>query len=127
MATRDELRKRVLVDRQAERERLVPVMVPEWGPDPFYIRVLSGQEQMATSEDFPDRRFVFGVLLRCLADEQGERIFEDEDYDALLQETFPVLMRVGMVALRENGMTNEEIEKAGALFGAAPAESSSID
>ena len=98
--------------------------VPEWGGE-VYIRVLSARDQMEMSEDTKPQDMPITVILHCLVDENGERILQDDDFEALAQEDFPVIMRVFSQAARLNGLSTKELDEAIASFEPAPDESRS--
>lgn len=92
--------------------------VPEWGGDVF-IRVLSAEDQLAydgvEAKEVPGR-----VLIDSLCDENGERLFTDEDYAELIKEDFPVIMRVFAEAAHLNGLSTKELDEAMSAFEQAP-------
>lgn len=92
--------------------------VPEWGGD-VYIRVLSAEAQMAY--DGVEPKDIAGrVLIDALCDENGERLFSDEDFAELMKEDFPVIMRVFAEAAHLNGLSTKELDEAMAGFEQAP-------
>jgi hypothetical protein len=99
-------------DRPAE-----PVDVPEWGGT-VYVRVMSGTEKsdfensIVVGEDKVDTRNMHAKLLvRCLADEKGERLFADDDTGALGNKSSLVLSRLFDDARRVNKMRKEDVEE----------------
>lgn len=64
----------------------------------------------------------------CCIDDQGHRLFTDEDADQLGQVRADVLNRLFTVAQRLSGMSDEEVEELGKSFEltAASATSSSV-
>jgi len=91
--------------------------IPEWGGC-VSIRALRGKElnaiQQLTAdlEDKPDANdYRMGCFVAmCLADEQGGRLFSNEDVPALLEKSMAVLIRLQTKALKVNGLTRDEVE-----------------
>ncbi len=98
--------------------------VPEWGGDVF-IRVLSAEDQATLSDETDPKRMPVKVLIYALVDEQGERLFTDEDFAELMQEEFPVILRVFTEAAHLNGLSTKELDEAMEGFASAPDESNS--
>lgn len=97
-------------DRKKER-----VDVPEWGGF-VYVAVMSGTEK----DGFESSLLVSGratlenarakLAARCVVDEQGQRLFTDEDIDALGAKSGVALERVSRIAQRLNRMTDRDLE-----------------
>lgn len=102
----------------------VRLEVPEWGGEVF-VRVLSAKDQMELSEGIKPSEMPVKVILHCLVDEQGNRILQDEDAEALGEEEFPVIMRVFAAVAKLNGLSTKELEEAVESFRPAPDEYSS--
>jgi uncharacterized protein YfaA (DUF2138 family) len=100
--------------------------VPEWGGDVF-IRVLSAKDQMLLADGTDPKDTPVKVLLYSLVDEDGARLFTDEDFGALLEEDFPVIMRVFSEAAHLNGLSTKELDEAMEGFASAPDEHKSTD
>ncbi len=103
------------------RDRGKPVLVdvPEW-PIAVYARKLSAQDQIELSDGVDAKDLPFKIIMHCIIDENGERIFSDEDEVILRDEEFPVVMRVFAVVAKLNGLSTKELEDAMANF--APAQ-----
>lgn len=96
------------------------VHVKEWGGD-VVVSGMSGAER----DDFDaevsalvkqDRAAFFRnararLLVRCLVDEQGNRLFTIDDVAALGKRNSAVLERLAMIAQRLNYMTDESMEE----------------
>jgi hypothetical protein len=100
--------------------------VPEWGGDVF-IRVLSAKDQMVLSDGVDPKETPVKVLCYSLVNEDGERLFSDEDFEALADMDWPVIMRVFTESAKLNGLSTKELEKAMQDFTSAPDESSSTE
>lgn len=100
--------------------------VPEWGGDVF-LKVLTAQEQSDLSEGVTGRELMGRLLIRSIVDEDGNRLLRDEDFGALMEHEFPVIVRVFGEAARLNGMTNRELEEAIQHLGRRPGDERSSD
>lgn len=110
---------------QAQDLKKEKVLCPEWGGD-VYIRSLTGSEK----EDFtaslfdydeqgvPTRKADYltnikvGMLIRSICDEEGNRIFADEDAEELAGKNNIVLSRLDKVCNRLNGVNAEAVESS---------------
>jgi hypothetical protein len=107
-----------IIAARADRK---PVLhdVPEWGGS-VYLRVLSAADQVALSDGVEAKDMPLLVLVHCIVDDDGQRIFGDDDVDELGQEQFPIIMRVFAAAAKINGLSTAELDAAIASF--APAQ-----
>ena len=119
----EDLRKRILAI-QTDRKP-VPLDFDPWGAG-IYIRVLSADEQAQLSEGVEAKEMPKQVILHCLVDETGERIFTDEDADALGAFPFPEVMQVFGKVAKLNGLSTAELEEAMEHFAPAPDAQRSI-
>jgi hypothetical protein len=110
-------REQILAARHDRKPQLFDV--PEWGGS-VYLRVLTAADQIALSDDVTPKDVPLQVLVHAIVDEQGVRVFTDDDVDELAQEDFPVIMRVFAAAAKLNGLSTDELEAAVASFGPAP-------
>ena len=95
------------------------VDVPEWG-GMVRIRVLTGSEldkyhsslfTVKGKEVVQDREnFRTKLLVKCLIDGKGDRLFNDKELDILSKKSGAVLQRLYDIASRLNGMTVDETE-----------------
>ena len=60
------------------------------------------------------------VLVASLCDEQGHRLFSDEDGAELMKEDAPVIMRVFAFAAKLNGSSTKELDEAMENFERGP-------
>ena len=88
--------------------------VPEWGGD-LWVRTLTGTERDAFEQSMVQKknkpnlnnvRARFAVLTIC--DELGERLFTDNDAEALGKKSASALDRVFEVAQRLNGFSDSD-------------------
>lgn len=60
------------------------------------------------------------LCVRCMCDEDGNRLFSDDDAEMLGKKSAAALNRVADVAQRLSAMTNEEIEQLGKASESGP-------
>lgn len=85
------------------------VEVPEWGGS-VRVRGLTVAEWASLkelTEDKPPIEVMAVVVSRCVVDENGARMFTDEDVDALKQREATAIVRLGNVAQKRSGLTIE--------------------
>lgn len=103
-----------------------PIQVPEWG-DAVYIKTLSGAERDTFEEAYAEQKmksFRVRFLVLTLADESGERLFDDSDVPALSGKSSIVINRLFEKAWSHNAFTNEAVEALGNDSPTAPSGSS---
>lgn len=97
---------------------LRPEAVPEWGGLTVYYRGWTGKERDIAERDFGDLEKVGRTnlrarfLVRFLLDDKGERIFKDEDADALGEKNSAVLDRLFKLISRLNKLSADDAEDA---------------
>ena len=108
MLTRDEILG--LDDRKP-----VKVSVPEWGTD-VWVRPLSAAERDAIDQETADRReakkpsnWRARMAVRVLCRDDGERLFNNDDADALGKKSQVALERVIEAAIRTNALTDKDV------------------
>jgi hypothetical protein len=100
----------------ADDSHRTKVDVPEWGTS-LYVRDMSGGErdqwEMVAFKDgkVSPEHFRAKLLVRCLCDEQGQRVFQDSDTEALSAKSATVLARLYEVAARVNGLTQGDVDE----------------
>jgi len=112
---------------QAQDIEVVAVNVPEWGGHVF-VRVMTGRERDAfeasitaggkEKTNMVDFRARFAVMVIC--DEEGERLFDAKDIDALTKKSAAALDRVFEVGKKINRIGEEEQQALVANFDQAP-------
>ena len=83
-----------------------PVELPEWDGT-FYVRSLTAAEmdEFAAAMESDDRHGRAALAVRVLVDEQGERLFADEDVERLsTTQSFSTLQKIWEVAAPLNGL-----------------------
>jgi hypothetical protein len=84
------------------------VKVPEWGDRVVvHVRTLSGLEAEATKDMYKGDNFLGRYAALMISDEQGQRLFADEDAQALGAKNNDVLRRICEAAQELNGLTEE--------------------
>lgn len=107
--------------------------VPEWGGT-VLVRALSGKErdayeaslvQFRGNERLPQLANMRAKLVvRCIVDDQGQRLFTDQDANALGQKSAHALNRVFEVAAELSGLSEEDIEELAGNSDADPSGAS---
>jgi len=110
------------------------VAVPEWGGT-MRVRALSGTERDAFEAGIVQLRGDGSrsinvqnlrgrlVALACV-DEEGQRVFTDDDMVALGDKSAAALGRVFEVAQRLSGLTDDDVTELAEGFGDAPSDGS---
>lgn len=99
----------------AKDTKLEKVNVPEWGDDVF-IKTLSGTERDAFEEAYSTekmRNFRPRFLVLTLCDDKGERLFTDDEVDALGAKSAAVINRLFDKAWAFNAFRSEDVEALG--------------
>lgn len=101
------------------------VEVPEWGGS-LYVYSMTGTERDAFEDSTTEIRQVgrgkptvkhrfdnirAKMCARCIKDEDGVRLFTEEDVEALGRKSAKALDRVFAVAQRLNGFSQEDLEE----------------
>ncbi len=105
---------------QAQDIMFEDVPVPEWGGT-VRVVTLTGNERDAIeasmivgkgkNKDISLANLRAKVVARSVVDEEGKRIFEDEDIAALGRKSTAALNRVYEVAQRLSGITQEDVDE----------------
>lgn len=99
----------------ANDTKLDKVHVPEWGDD-VYIKTLSGTDRDQFEDAYSRDRmknFRARFLTLTLCDEDGDRLFADEDVDALGKKSAIVLNRLFEKAWALNAFRGEDVDALG--------------
>lgn len=112
------------------------VSVPEWGGT-VILRGMSGAERdafeagiMVTKGDkdvVDPRNLRARLIVRCVIDEDGKRLFADEDAEFLGAKSASVISRLFDVARRLCGMGENDINELRANFADGPDDASPSD
>jgi len=118
---------------EADDLALVPVKVDEWNVT-LYVRELRGVERDAfersmfevkgndLTENLNNIRARYLVL--CVVDKAGERVFKDDDAEALGNKSGKALDRLYEVAKRINGLTAADVEELSGNLNASTGDDS---
>lgn len=108
------------------------VAVPEWGGE-VLVRGLTGQQRdafemkMASAQkagNAHDVDFRASLVVRCIVDESGERLFTDKEVAQLGRKSGSALDRVFDVVRELSGMSKAASKEAAENFGEAVGEDS---
>ena len=100
-----------------------PVAVPEWGGD-VYFRTISGLERDQFEDAYSEQKmkaFRARFLVLTISDENGERLFGDNEVEALGQKSSVVINRLFDEAWQHNAFTQEAVDALGE--GSSPDQS----
>lgn len=107
-----------LKDAILAMDDLVREMVhfPEWGLAAWVrtftaAELVTWQVECAKDDGSVDSTNIMArMVVRCLVDEDGNRIFEDSDAEALGRKSASAVKRAFDVAMRLNGLSDEDVE-----------------
>lgn len=105
-------RKSILAADDVRKEK---VAVPEWKGDVF-LRVLTGTDRDRFEESYADQKmkaFRIRFLLLALCDEDGERLFNDDEADILGKKSSVVINRLFEAGWKLNAFTQEAVDALG--------------
>lgn len=112
------------------------VEVPEWGGT-VRVRGLTGSERDAFEQSIMEQRgrdvalnlrhIRAKLVALSVVDEQGRRVFSDDDVKALGQKSAVALQRVFEVAQRLSGLRSEDVEELAKNSESAPSDGSTSD
>lgn len=100
-----------------------PVAVPEWGGD-VYFRTISGLERDQFEDAYSEQKmkaFRARFLVLTISDENGDRLFADNEIEALGQKSSVVINRLFDEAWQHNAFTQEAVDALGE--GSSPGRS----
>ena len=101
----------ILAAEDLPREK---VEVPEWGGE-VWVRAMTAAERDRLEEAVLDGKAASVralVAAMCMVDERGERLFGDQDVEALARKNAQALDRVFQVARRLSRMRESDVEDA---------------
>jgi len=111
------LRELILTAEDLPRE---PVEVPEWGAT-VYVREMTGKERdeyesnLIDKKDMPIkerlRNMRAQLVVLCTVDEDGQRIFSDDDVEAVGNKSAKALNRIVDAAQNMNQLSDRDIEE----------------
>lgn len=98
--------------------QLHPVEVPEWNCT-VYVRAMTGGERASFFRDYKqaDRtddtgKLIVTLLVKTLCDDQGKRIFADNEGELLAGKSGTVLERIWSEAVKANRLAPEDVADA---------------
>lgn len=95
--------------------RVERVETPEFGEGSFvFVGMLSaeGAERVVGLQGSRPKSFGALMVALCACDEQGNKLFTEDDADALAKKPGDVINRIATAALKHNGMTPSAVEDA---------------
>jgi hypothetical protein len=107
-----DLRSRILASDDIKIEK---ISIPEWGGD-YFVKIISGTDRDAFEESYSEQKmkaFRVRFLVLCLCEENGNRLFKDEDAPELGKKSSVVINRVFESAWKINAFTPEAVEALG--------------
>lgn len=105
-------RKSILAADDVRKEKIA---VPEWGGDVF-LRVLTGTDRDRFEESYSEQKmkaFRIRFLLLALCDEDGTRLFGDDEGDILGNKSSVVINRLFEAGWKLNAFTQEAVDALG--------------
>jgi hypothetical protein len=114
-------RKSILAADDVRKEKIA---VPEWKGDVF-LRVLTGTDRDRFEESYADQKmkaFRIRFLLLALCDEDGERLFNDDEADVLGKKSSVVINRLFEAGWKLNAFTQEAVDALGEDSPPAPSD-----
>lgn len=100
-----------------------PVAVPEWGGD-VYFRTISGLERDQFEDAYSEQKmkaFRARFLVLTISDENGDRLFGDNEVEDLGKKSSVVINRLFDEAWQHNAFTQEAVDALGE--GSSPGQS----
>lgn len=91
----------------------VPVEVPEWGVT-VNIAAMSSAERDSWEKDMiqdREKNIRARLCVRVMLDDDGERIFKDEDAEELGKKAASALDRIFAEAIKLNGLSSDDVEE----------------
>ncbi|MEM9752561.1 MAG: hypothetical protein AAF916_04170 [Planctomycetota bacterium] len=96
--------------------RVQKVHVPEWDVD-VYVHAMTSAEKEAWEDTITDKKgrvrkknLRADLAVEVMRDANGDRIFERDDVDDLAEQPASALSRIYDVAMKLNGVTEEDVE-----------------
>lgn len=96
------------------------VNISEWGGDVIVKCMTGGERSSYDAEvyvgdgdklELDKKNFRSKLLVRCLVDDKGERLFADEDFELIDKKSSKALDKIFVVARELNGIGVDEEEK----------------
>lgn len=99
----------------AKDAKIITVQVPEWG-DSVCIKTITGTERDQFEDAYSEnkmKQFRVRFLVLTLCDENGDRLFADNELDALGKKSSVVINRLFEAAWAHNAFTTQAVENLG--------------
>lgn len=109
---------RAAIRRSGLKRELVEV--EEWGGEVFiramsvrdreeFVELYGGDDEDADNAPYPADVW---LALKCVCDEDGNRLFGEDDASVLLDQPMSAVQRVGKACMKLNGLTRDAVEDA---------------
>lgn len=88
-------------------------MTEEWGGI-IKIRMLSAAERLELeelAEKDKKKNQIVSILLKCVVDEHGNRVFEDNDYDMLIRKSSNSLLKVYDAIMNLSNINKKSVDE----------------
>lgn len=102
------LRDKILTSQDLDRE---PFAAPKWGlPEGLYVRGLTAAEHVQLTSDKVQRERSYSARMAAMAlvDDQGNRLFADNEWQELQKKDMATIEAIGEVCMRLSGMGAKE-------------------
>jgi hypothetical protein len=125
------LRDRIIATNDTQSEIL---NVPEWGLD-VEIRGMSGAARANMTQTAADNnggvdyvRMMPNIVIGCVFDpETGERVFNDDDHEIVMEKSGSALDNIVKVAMRLSGFGDKAVDEAGKDSSSIQSEGSTLN
>ena len=90
-----------------------PFDIPEWGAGPYCLRVMTGTDRHTLAQASDKGKHSFSVLLvvRTLCDQDGTRLFKDDEAGTIESFDSVVIDRVANAAAKLNRLLKAEVDE----------------
>jgi hypothetical protein len=88
------------------------VEVAEWGRT-VLVKTLTAAEVAAVKVIKDEMQATLALVAAAVCDDNGKRVFTDQDAAKLAEKSFNAVNAIAMAALIHNGMTGEAVDEAG--------------
>jgi len=124
-------REQLLENIAARKRETVTMEVPEWGGEIHLRRLTAGDLKetgfLDQAEDRDALQMFSKLLAATIADENGERLFSEDDVTAFVDADFVTIMKVFTKVAEVNGLPVGDLDEAMKAFDGAQRDDSSTD
>lgn len=116
----------ILAAITARKADVSVIDVPEWGGS-IAVRRMSAGDFERSGLDTKAQGAMSKVVAFCLVNDEGDRLFSDDDAKALEDIDIETMTRVFAEVMRVNGLMSDDVEEAVQAFVTARPDDSSTD